>query len=122
MSERKVNAFNDEIQELNPKLGNKLRFNVWLERYDVNMSKLADEMGISRQYLYDLKKGRKTCSLPLALAIYYLSGGLVSMFSLVRDGDALEQDLRPYISDTHALARSKISRGNKLIRYHLRRL
>ena len=122
MSEEKVNAFSDEIQELNPKLGNKLRFSVWLERYDINMSKLADEMGISRQYLYDLKMGKKNCSLAIALCIFYMSGGLVSMFSLLKDGDALEADLRPYVRDTHTLNRSKISRGNKLTRYHLRKL
>ena len=120
MTEKKVEAH--EIQELNPKLGNKLRFDVWLERYDVNLSKLADEMGITRQYLHKLKKGGHTCSLPIALCIYYMSGGLVSLFSLVKDGDALEADLRPWIRDTHTLNRSKISRGNKLTRYHLRKL
>jgi len=111
-----------EIQELSPRLGNKLRFAVWLERYDINMSKLADEMGISRQYLYDLKHERKNCSLAIALCIFYMSGGLVSMFSLLKDGEALEQDLRPWIRDTNTLNRSKISRGNQLTRYHLRRL
>lgn len=104
------------------KVSGKLNFSTWIDKYGVNISLLADNLGITRQYLHKIKKGEHTCSLPIALGIFYWSGGLVSMFSLVKDGDALAQDLYEVIKHTHGLNRSRIKRKNQLIRYNLRKL
>ena len=114
-----------EDQEI-PKMkrGRKLPFNHWIEKFDINLSKLADESGITRQQVHRLIKRECTATLPVALSIYYISGGLVDMFSLMRDdeGEILQRNLNNFITLTHSLNRSKISKGNKLTRYHLRRL
>lgn len=100
----------------------KLEFAEWIERYDVNLSALADRLDISRQQVYNIKSGKNSASLAMALAIYYISGGLVDMFSLTKDGDMLKEDLREYIKLTHSQNRAKIKRKNALVRYNLRKL
>lgn len=114
--------FADKAKKATIKVSGKLKFKDWVDRYEVNISHLADNIGCSRQHLHSILKGRTTCSLPIALSIFYWSGGIVSMFSLCKDGDALASDLAEVIKHTHSLNRTRLKRKNQLVRYNLRQL
>ncbi len=102
----------------------KLSFSKWIDRYDVNLSALADWLDISRTALYNIKSGRSGATLATALQVYYKSGGLVDMFSMLKGdlGKELKEDLREEIRLTHSQTRAKIHKKNRQRRYSLRKL
>ena len=100
----------------------KLSLNDWIIRYKVNFTALAERLGITRQQLYNIRNGYCNASLSIGLSIFYESGGLVSMFSMVLEGDALREDLKELIRLTNTQNRAKINRFNTLKRYNIRKL
>jgi DNA-binding XRE family transcriptional regulator len=54
----------------------------------LTMAGMARELGIARGHLHDISARRRQPSLPLALAIERLTGGLVGPRDLLRDGPA----------------------------------